>query len=165
MLLKLKLKIRWQNQNMKCLKWRWPRMKEDLKIIEVEYLSNHWSDLAQILNLCLGTTTKFERLQMKITSNWIRNIKCRISKQQLLGSFSLKLKHRGPNQNFKLCQPPNLLKVISQQLQILSRSNFKLKLRELNQNLKTLQMKTTSYRRQSQNIKSGKSQQPLIWFC
>jgi hypothetical protein len=28
-----------------------PQMEDDLKIQKVEYLSNHWSDLPQILNL------------------------------------------------------------------------------------------------------------------
>jgi hypothetical protein len=29
-------------------------MEEDLKILKVEYLSNHWSDRPQILNLSSG---------------------------------------------------------------------------------------------------------------
>ena len=38
-------------------------MEEDLKILKVEYLSNFWSDLPQILNLSLGDQTK-------ITNAW-----------------------------------------------------------------------------------------------
>ena len=33
-------------------------MEDDLKILKVEYLSNHWSDLPQILNLSSGDQTK-----------------------------------------------------------------------------------------------------------
>ena len=33
-------------------------MEEDLKIIKIEYLSNHWSDIPQIFNLSLGDQTK-----------------------------------------------------------------------------------------------------------
>ena len=46
---------------------RWPQMEDDLKILKVEYLSNHWSDLPQILNLSSGTKPKM--LKMKTTSN------------------------------------------------------------------------------------------------
>ena len=35
-------------------------MEDDLKILEVEYLSNHWSDFLQILNLSLGDQTKIK---------------------------------------------------------------------------------------------------------
>ena len=35
-------------------------MKDDLKILNVEYLSNYWLDLPQILNLGLGDQTKIE---------------------------------------------------------------------------------------------------------
>ena len=45
-----KIKLRGPNQNKKCLKKRWPPMKDDLKILKVEYLSNHWSDFPHILN-------------------------------------------------------------------------------------------------------------------
>ena len=33
-------------------------MEDNLKILKVEYLSNHWSDLIQILNLDLGNQSK-----------------------------------------------------------------------------------------------------------
>jgi hypothetical protein len=33
-------------------------MEDDLKISKVEYLSNHWLDRTQILNLNLGDQTK-----------------------------------------------------------------------------------------------------------
>ena len=35
-------------------------MEDDLKILKVEYLSNHWSDLPQIFNLSLGDQTKIK---------------------------------------------------------------------------------------------------------
>ena len=56
-------------------------MKEDLKILNMEYLSNHQLDLPQIVNLSLGDQTKFEiaqnedDLQCKTTSTfWKWNI-------------------------------------------------------------------------------------------
>ena len=33
-------------------------MEDNLKILKVEYLSNHWPDLSQILNLSIGNWTK-----------------------------------------------------------------------------------------------------------
>ena len=53
-----KLKLRGQNKNIKCLKWRRPSMEDHLKILKVEYFSNHSFDLAQILNISLGDQTK-----------------------------------------------------------------------------------------------------------
>ena len=53
-----KLKLRGPNQNQKCLKWRRPPMEDDIKILKVEYLSNHWSDLPQILNWSSEDQTK-----------------------------------------------------------------------------------------------------------
>ena len=44
-------------------------MEEDLKILKVEYLRNHWPDLPQILNLSSGDQTKIKMLEMKTTSN------------------------------------------------------------------------------------------------
>ena len=35
----------------KYLKWGWTPMEEDLKILKVEYLSNHLLDHTQVLNL------------------------------------------------------------------------------------------------------------------
>ena len=35
-------------------------MEEDLKILKVEYLSNHCSNFPQILNLSLGDQTKIQ---------------------------------------------------------------------------------------------------------
>jgi hypothetical protein len=37
-------------------------MEDDLNILIVEYLSNQWSDLPQILNLSLGDQTKANKL-------------------------------------------------------------------------------------------------------
>ena len=34
-------------------------MEDDIKMLKLEYLSNHLSDLPQILNLSLGTNSKF----------------------------------------------------------------------------------------------------------
>ena len=56
---------------------------DDLKIFKVEYLSNHWSDLPQILNLRSGDQTKIKKmLKFKTTSNgrWPqKNLKLNIS--------------------------------------------------------------------------------------
>ena len=52
------------------------RTEEDLKILKVKYLSNLWSDFAQILNLSLGDQTKIKNawnkddLQWKMTSKY-----------------------------------------------------------------------------------------------
>ena len=35
-------------------------MEDNLEILKVEYLSNQWSDLPQILNLILGDKTKIK---------------------------------------------------------------------------------------------------------
>ena len=35
-------------------------MQEDLKVLKVEYLNNHWSDFHQILKLSLGDQTKIK---------------------------------------------------------------------------------------------------------
>ena len=56
----IKHKLMGPNQNQKCLKWRQPQMEDDHKIIKVEYLSNHWSDLPQILNLSSGDKIKIK---------------------------------------------------------------------------------------------------------
>ena len=53
-----------------------PPMEDDLKILKVEYLSNHWLDLPQILNWSLGDQTKIQNtlneddLQWKTTSKY-----------------------------------------------------------------------------------------------
>ena len=76
-----KLKLRGPNKNNKCLKWRQLPMEDDLKILKIEYLSNHSSDPPQILNLRSGDQTKIKMLEMKMTSNGRRpqNIKSWIS--------------------------------------------------------------------------------------
>ena len=51
-------------------------MEDDLNILEVEYLSNHWSDFSQILKLSLEYQTKIKNasneddLQWKTTSKY-----------------------------------------------------------------------------------------------
>ena len=44
-------------------------MEEDLKIFKVDYLSNHWTDFTQILNLSLGDQTKSKMLEPKTTTH------------------------------------------------------------------------------------------------
>ena len=38
-------------------------MEDDLIILKVEYLSNHWSDFPQILSLSSGDQTKIKNTQ------------------------------------------------------------------------------------------------------
>ena len=101
--------LREPNQNKKYLKWRRPLMEDDLKIFKVEYLSNHWLDLPQTLNLRSGDKIKNkhawneEDLQYKKTTSHNgrqpQNIKSWIFQQPLIGSSSnLKYKLMGPNQ-------------------------------------------------------------------
>ena len=68
-----KLKLRGPNQHQKSLKWRSsgdqtkikhssngrrPPMEDNLRILKVEYISNHWSDLPEISNFMSGDQTK-----------------------------------------------------------------------------------------------------------
>ena len=48
--------LRTPDQNLKWFEMK----KDDLKTWKVEYFSNHWSDLPQILNFCWGKHTKIE---------------------------------------------------------------------------------------------------------
>jgi hypothetical protein len=48
---------------------RRPSMEDDLKILKVEYLSNHSLDPPQILNLSSGDQIKIKMLEMKTTSD------------------------------------------------------------------------------------------------
>ena len=69
-------------------------MEDNIKILKVEYLNNHWSDLTQILNLSLDDHTKLkiswneDYTQRKRTFNGRQhqNIKSGISQQPLVGS-------------------------------------------------------------------------------
>jgi hypothetical protein len=107
---------------------RWPQKEDDLKILNVEYLSNHWSDLPQIFKLSLGDQTK-----VKKCFKWRQT--------PMEDDFQWK--------TLSIGRWPQIIKSgISQQPLIRSSSNFKLKLREPNK--KMLQMKTTSIRRQPQ---------------
>ena len=51
-------------------------MEDDLRILKVEYLSKHWSDFPQILNVSLGNQTKIKNasneddFQWKMTSKY-----------------------------------------------------------------------------------------------
>ena len=129
-----KLKLWWPNQNHKCLKGRRPSMEEDLKILKVEYLSNHWSDFPQILNLSLGNWTKVHNRKAITNGRRPQNIKGWISQQPLLGSSSnLKLKLTANGR-----QHQNIKAWIYQQPLVGFSTNFKLKLRGPNQNWKCL---------------------------
>ena len=45
-------------------------MEDDLKILKVEYLSNHWLDFPQILNLSSGDQTKFKNAWNEDGHQW-----------------------------------------------------------------------------------------------
>ena len=97
-----KLKFRGQNQNQKCLKLRRTPIKDNLKLLKVEYLSNCWSYLPPFLNLSSGDQTKTKMLKMKMISNGRQHqtIQSWIYQQLLIGSSSnYKLKLRGLYQN------------------------------------------------------------------
>jgi hypothetical protein len=66
-------------------------MEKDLKILKVEYLSNHLLDHGKILNLSIDDDAIFlQILKMKTTSNGRRpqNIDSGVSKQPLIGLCS-----------------------------------------------------------------------------
>ena len=107
-------------------------MEDNLKILKVEYLSNHLLDHSQILNLRLDDQILFlSNFKIKSTFNggWPQKVKSEISQQPIIGSYSNLIRNlRWPDHIFR-----NLFL-----------------------------MKTTSNGRRHQNIKSGISQQPLI---
>ena len=85
-------------------------MEDDLKILKVEYLSNHWSDLIQNQSVQKHLieddpnrrVPQWKMTPMEDDPNGRRpqNIKCRISQQPLVGSYpNFKLKLRRPNQS------------------------------------------------------------------
>ena len=45
-------------------------MEDDLKILKVEYLSNRWSDLPQILDLGSGDQTKIKNVWNEDDLQW-----------------------------------------------------------------------------------------------
>jgi hypothetical protein len=50
-------------------------MEDELKILKVEYLSNHLLDLPQILNLSSGDQTKIKTARNKDNLQWKTNSK------------------------------------------------------------------------------------------
>ena len=93
------------------LQWKTTSNRRLPQISKVKYLSNYWLDPPQILNLGLCTQTKLyecfkwrwppmeDDLKWKTTSN----IKSKISKQQLVGSFpNFKLRLMGPKQTLQM---------------------------------------------------------------
>ena len=63
-------------------------MEDDLKILQVEYLSNYWSYCPQILNLLLGDQAKNKSAWNEDDLQWKQpqNIKSWISQQPLVVS-------------------------------------------------------------------------------
>ena len=50
-------------------------MEDDLKILKVEYLSNHWLDFPQILNLSLVDQTKITNARKEDVHQWKKTSK------------------------------------------------------------------------------------------
>ncbi len=50
-------------------------MEEDLKILKVEYPSNHWSDFPQIFRLSLGDQTKITNAWKEDDQQWKKTSK------------------------------------------------------------------------------------------
>ena len=82
-------------------------MEDDLKILKSKYLSNHWPDISQILNLSSGDQTKIKNtlnendLQWKMTSSgrWPQNVKSWISQYPVIFvKFELKLREANQKQ-------------------------------------------------------------------
>ena len=69
-------------------------MEDDLKTFKIEYLSNAWSYLPQILILGLVDQTQIKMLEMKTTSNgiWPKNIVSGILSEWILWKLHSKLK-------------------------------------------------------------------------
>ena len=87
--LDFELRLRGNKLNLRrFLKWRRPPLEDNLKILKVEYICNHWWDCPQILNLSLGdhnkikkswnedgivwkTTSKYLKLNISVTTDQI----------------------------------------------------------------------------------------------
>ena len=87
---KLKLKLRGSNQS---LKLKTTSMEDDFNTLKVEYLSNRWSDLVQILNLDfketkpMGTNDLNRRQpQQKMTSKY-QKLNISATTGQILSKF------------------------------------------------------------------------------
>ena len=112
------------------------QMEEDLKIQKVKYLSNQWSDLAQILNVSSWDQTKVYKsckwkwLSMEDDLPWKKTTKYEVD---LLRKMT-----------YNVRRPQNMKRTISQQPLARSCSNLKCKLLGSNQGLQSLQMKMNS---------------------
>ena len=69
------------------MKWRQPPMDNDHKVIKAEYLSIHWSEIPQVLNLSLGGQNNAWN-EDDSNGRWPQNIKYWLSKQPLIWSSS-----------------------------------------------------------------------------
>ncbi len=45
-------------------------MEDDLKILKLEYINNHWSDFPQILNLILGDQNEMTNAWQEDDHQW-----------------------------------------------------------------------------------------------
>ena len=76
-------------------------MEDDLKILKFEYLSNHWPDFSQILNLSSGDQTKITNAWKEDDHQWKKTSKYwKLNISATSGQIFLKFKPKlsGPNQ-------------------------------------------------------------------
>ena len=144
-------------------------MEDDLKISKVEYLSNHWLDLSQILYQSSGDQTKLKNekwrwppiednlqlLKVEYLSNHCSDLPpiLNLSSGDQTKTKMLKMKMIS---NWR--QHQTIQSWIYQQPLIGSSSNYKLKLRGLNQNQKYLKWRWSSMEGKKINIRSWISQ-------
>ena len=64
------------------------QLEDNLKILKVEYLSNHWSDLPQFLNFSSGEQTKVKNAWNEEGLQWKTNSNGKILKVELSNHWS-----------------------------------------------------------------------------
>jgi hypothetical protein len=142
--------------------------EDDLKMIKVEFLSNHWEDHSQILfkpkgnvlislNNFLAISDDFRHFSFLPHSAQRKDSSYRKAEECYIFSLDHPTTHPPTHPH-----PPSREWIVTQWPLVRSSRNFKFRLRQPKRSVRLLQMKTTSYGRRPQNIKSGIYQQPLI---
>ena len=144
---------------------RWPPIKDDLKLLKVEYLNNPCMNLPQIFNLCLWDQTKIENCLIWRQPPMEEDLK--ISKLEYLSNQWLDLTQI-LNLSFVETNIENSLKWRQHPMEddlkiskVKYISNHWNESRGPNLNWILLEMKRTFNWRQPQNIKVGISQQHM----
>ena len=133
-------------------------MEEDLKIINVDCLSNLWGSLYKIPNFNLSDQTEAwnkDNLKRKTTLNWNSS-----STKPIWSAQRVRIKI--PSNGRWRHQIKN---VISQQPLVGSFPNFIVKLRETICSVQRLEMNTISYKRRHQNIEIRTAKQVMVRSC